>query len=126
VSEILFLEEAERRLQQAQLGSDVAALDRLLHPSLTFVGPDGGLSDKTRDLEVHRTGELHFDSLEPHDLVVRIADGVGITVLTARLEGVYAGLRFSARMRYTRCWASGADGWRVVAAHASVLGATTA
>jgi len=125
VSEIQTLQEAEQRLQQAQLASDVAALDRLLHPSLTFVGPDGVLSDKARDLEVHRTGELRIDSLETHDLIVRITEGVGITVLTARLEGVYAGLEFADRMRYTRCWASGAEGWRIVAAHATVLGATT-
>jgi len=125
MSETQTLLQAERRLQQAQLASDVAALDRLLHPSLTFVGPDGSLSDKARDLEVHRTGELRIDLLEPLDLIVRITDGVGITVLTARLEGVYAGLEFAARMRYTRCWASGAEGWRIVAAQATVLGATT-
>jgi hypothetical protein len=113
--------EAERRLQTAQLTSDVAALDGLLHPLLTFVGPDGSLSDKTADLEVHRTGRMRVERLEPEDLVAHIADGVGITVLTAQMRGEYLGESFTARMRYTRCWARSADGWRVVAAHASML-----
>jgi hypothetical protein len=115
------LRTAEVRLQQAQLTSDVEELDRLMHPDLTFVGPDGALSDKVTDLAVHRSGAMSLDRLEPEDLVVRVSDGVGVTVLTARLAGSYQGQEFDGRMRYTRTWAHGSDGWRIVAAHASFL-----
>lgn len=116
------LRAAEDALQRAQLRSDVDALDRLLHPDLTFVGPDGTLTGKADDLEVHRTGAIRIDLSEPEDLVVRINDGVGVTVLTARLQGSYEGQEFAGRMRYTRAWAHGGDsGWRVVAAQAAFL-----
>jgi len=40
----------ERALQAAMLASDVDELDRLLHPELLAVGPDGKLVDKAEDL----------------------------------------------------------------------------
>jgi hypothetical protein len=112
---------AEVALQRAQLDSDVDELDRLLHPDLTFVGPDGGLSGKAEDLEVHRTGAIRIELSEPEDLVVRVNDGVGVTVLTARLKGTFQGQEFDGRMRYTRAWSHSDAGWRVVAAQAAFL-----
>ncbi|MEU7758424.1 MULTISPECIES: nuclear transport factor 2 family protein [Micromonospora] len=50
------LRAAERRLQRAQLSSDVAALDRLIDDRLVFSGPDGRLYSKQDDLHVHRSG----------------------------------------------------------------------
>ena len=116
------LRAAEARLQRAQLSSDVEELDRLLHPDLTFVGPDGGLSDKATDLAVHRSGAMALELLEPEDLVAQVIDGVGVTVLTAHLKGSYEGQAFDGRMRYTRTWANDGEGWRIVAAHVSFKG----
>jgi hypothetical protein len=44
----------ERALQAAMLASDVDELDRLLHPELLAVGPDGRMMDKAGDLAAHR------------------------------------------------------------------------
>jgi len=121
LSDLDTLRAAELRFQQAQLASDVPELDRLLHPALTFVGPDGALGDKDADLLAHESGAIRIDILKPQDLMVRIADGVGITVLTAQLDGDYHGQKFSSRMRYTRTWARSGEAWRIVAAHASAI-----
>ena len=115
------LREAEIRLEQAQLNSEGDVLDVLLHPQVTYVGPDGGLVTKEADLDAHRSGDLRIYTLDRQALDVRIQDGVGITVLTAWLEGQSGDQAFGARMRYTRVWAPGPQGWRVVAAHASTL-----
>jgi hypothetical protein len=112
---------AESRLQQAQLASDVGALDELLHPVLTFVGPDGSRSDKAADLEAHRNGVIQLHALRPDDVFAQVVDGVGITVLTARLAGSYQGQNFDSRMRYTRAWVQDDGTWRIVAAHAGML-----
>ncbi len=119
MSDLDTLKAQEQRLQEAQLRSDVAELNCLLHPDLIFVGPDGTLGDKESDLSAHRIGLIRLNVLEPDDLVVRIFDGVGITVLTAQLEGVFANEPFSTRMIYTRTWTNGSSGWRVIAAHIS-------
>ena len=115
------LRAAELQLEEAQLRSDVATLDRLLHAKVSFVAPDGSLTGKGWDLEVHNTGAIRVDALEPEDLIVKVIDGVGITILTARFEGVLDGDDFDMRFRFTRSWAHGDDGWRVVAHHASQL-----
>ena len=126
MSDIESLTAAERDLQRSQLASDVAALDRLLHPDLTFVGPDGEVSGKAADLEAHRSGAMALHRSDAEELVARVNDGVGVTVLTVRLAGAFQGQAFEGRMRYTRAWAFGeATGWRVVAAHASFLSAAS-
>jgi ketosteroid isomerase-like protein len=121
VSDTESLRDAEERFQAAQLASDVGELDLLLHPDLVFVGPDGSIGNKGSDLDAHRTGLMHLDTLEPEDLIVRVSSGVGVTILTARMSGNFASQGFSARMRYTRCWAWGPKGWKIVAAHISMI-----
>ena len=46
----------ERALQAAMLASDVDELDRLLHPELLAVAPDGQMIDKPGDLASHQSG----------------------------------------------------------------------
>src|SRR4029078_7675145 len=62
----------ERALQAAMLESDVDALDRLLHPELLAVGPDGRLADKAMDLEAHRTGVFEITELIEEEVRVNV------------------------------------------------------
>ncbi|TDB82230.1 MULTISPECIES: nuclear transport factor 2 family protein [unclassified Micromonospora] len=114
------LRDAERRLQRAQLTSDVQTLDRLLDDRLVFTGPDGRLYSKQDDLHVHRSGEQTITRVDEEDLGVLVAGGTGLTFFLGTLEGAMAGQPFLARVRYTRTWVHEADrGWRLIAAHVS-------
>ena len=116
------LRDAERRLQAAQLASDVAALDQLLDDRLVFTAPDGALYGKQDDLRVHRTGTQVIDALHEEDLTVLVAGDTGITWFLGSLRGSINGTAFEARMRYTRTWVFDAEhGWRIIAAHASII-----
>jgi ketosteroid isomerase-like protein len=108
---------AERALQAAQRASDVAELDRLLHPALLAVGPDGRLVGKAEDLEAHRTGVFVIDALEQDDLRVVVAGGTAVTFVVVRIRGSIAGEAFAGTLRYTRTWVHDDAGWRVLAAH---------
>lgn len=121
MTEIESLRATEKRSQRAQLSSDLDELDLLLHPELVFAGPDGSIGDKATDLDAHRTGLVRIDSIDEEDLIVRVASGVGIVILTARMAGEFAQQGFDARMRYARSWALGAQGWQLIAAHISML-----
>ena len=116
------LREAELRFQTAQVASDVAALDEIEHPDLTFIGPDGGVHDKAGDLAAHASGAMQVDGLETETLLARVSDGVGITTLIARMTGRFHNDAFDTKMVYTRTWAHGPSGWRIVSAHISQLG----
>lgn len=108
---------AERALQAAQRASDVAALDRLLHPNLLAVGPDGSLADKAADLEAHRTGVFTIAELEEEELEIRALGDAAVTFVVLRVRGTIGDDEVSGRMRYTRTWVRDGGGWRVIAAH---------
>jgi ketosteroid isomerase-like protein len=108
---------AERALQAAMRSSDVAGLDRLLHPDLLAVAPDGSMADKASDLESHRSGVFEIEALEEQDLRVVVAGDTAVTFVVLDIRGRIAGQDASGPMRYTRTWARGASGWQVLAAH---------
>ena len=107
----------ERALQAAQLASDVEELDRLLHPDLLAVGPDGSLVDKAADLEAHRTGVFEIQELTEEDVQLRVAGDAAATFVVLQIRGAIAGEAVSGRMRYTRTWSRDGGAWRVIAAH---------
>ena len=112
----------ERALQAAQLASDVDELDRLLHPDLLAVGPDGGLVDKAADLEAHRSGVFKIHELSEEELEVRVDGDTAVTFVVLHLRGEIAGDEVSGRMRYTRTWSRDGGAWRVIAAHITPAG----
>lgn len=116
------LRAAERRLQAAQLASDVGALTELLDDAVLFTGPDGNLHSKEDDLEAHRSGHQMLSRIEESELRVLVTGSTGVTWFLGTLEGTLGGESFTAQMRYTRTWAHEADtGWRIVAAHATFV-----
>jgi hypothetical protein len=116
------LRTAERRLQLAQLHSDVAELNALVDERLVFTGPDGRLYNKQDDLDVHAEGRQVMSKVEQQDLRVVVAGQVGVTFFYGRLEGSLDGEPFAAQLRYTRTWLyDDASGWQLLAGHASVV-----
>lgn len=116
------LRAAERRLQRAQLHSDVAALDALIDDRLIFTGPDCRLYSKQDDLTVHRERRQVMTKVEEQDLRVIMAGPVGVTCFLGWLEGSLEGEPFAAQLRYTRTWWYSDDrGWQLLAGHASVV-----
>ena len=120
------LRAAERRLQQAQLASDVAALDELIDERLVFTGPDGRHYTKQDDLRVHRSGHQSMTRVDEEDLAVLVVGDTGVTWFLGTLEGTVAGEHFRARVRYTRTWIRTETGWRLIAAHVSAADDGTA
>ncbi len=113
---------AETALRQAQLSSDVAALDALIDEALVFTGPDGAVYGKRDDLEAHRSGGIRISQLDPSD--ERVQDFGDIVVVSVRMamRGSFNGTPFAGPFRYTRIWHRQSLAWRVVAGHVSVIG----
>ncbi len=115
------LRAAERRLQAAQLASDVEALGELLDDAVLFTGPDGGLLTKEDDLGAHRSGRQVLSRVEEAELRVLVVGSTGVTWFLGTLEGAIDGEPFAVRMRYTRTWTHDDHGWAIIAAHATVV-----
>jgi Domain of unknown function (DUF4440) len=112
----------ERALQAAMRASDVDELDRLLHPELLAVGPDGEMIDKAGDLAAHRSGVFTIDELHEEEVHVKVLGAVAVTFVVLRIRGAIGDAEVSGRMRYTRTWIRDAGAWRVIAAHISPAG----
>jgi ketosteroid isomerase-like protein len=113
--------ELEGRLREAMLASDVDVLDTLLADDLTFVDATGKVWSKADDLNAHRHGIQRIERLEIKEQTVRVYDKSAVTLTHAALSGQFGGVPLSASLRYTRMWVETESGWRIAAAHCSVL-----
>jgi ketosteroid isomerase-like protein len=122
--EIVALEGA---IRAAQLGADVAALDRLISEDLLFTGPDGSVGTKAQDLAAHGSRLVRFRAHEPRELRIRrVGADIAITSLLAQLGVEVAGTLMEGTYRYTRVWARENGRWQVVGGHVSEVRAVQA
>lgn len=98
------LRAAERRLQAAQLASDIIVLTELIDDAALFTGPDGNLYSKEDDPGAHRSGQLVLSRVQESELHVLVTGSTGVTWFLGTLEGSSGGEPMMARMRYTRAW----------------------
>jgi hypothetical protein len=115
------LRACEAALRQAQLTSDVAALDRLVDDALVFTGPDGAIYGKPDDLDAHQNGMVRITRLEPSDERIQRFGSVAVVSVRMEMAGSFRGATFAGPFRYTRVWCERRDGWRVVAGHVSAV-----
>lgn len=112
---------AETRLQHAQLTSNVAALESLLHTDLVYVAPDGAAFSKSQDLESHSSGQLRLTRLDQLEGTSRQFDSAGVSRARIRLAGLAGGQPFEAEMIYTRTWLFLDGRWQVIQAQSSSI-----
>lgn len=113
---------AEDRLRKAMLASDVAALDDLLAPELTFTNHLGQLTGKQEELEAYGSGMLKVKELKPSEQNVQLRGNVAVVSVRTQLSGTYNGNPADGDFRFTRVWALSADNtWHVIAAHAGIV-----
>jgi hypothetical protein len=112
--------DAEERLRQAMLHSDVHVLDELVAPELLFTSHTGQLVSKADDLAFHQARVLRLEELEPSEQRIQIHAGFAVASVLMHLVGAYDGAPTDQHIRYTRIWSISPDGaLRVVAGHMS-------
>ena len=114
------IREAEARLGQAMLDSDVEALDELLSPELVFTSHLGTVLGKQDDLAAHRSGLVKISTLTTSEQTLRLYGDVAVVSVRVHLSGSFAGTPSDGDFRFTRVWARSDGGtWQVVAGHSS-------
>ena len=63
--------------------TDVEELDRLLHPQLLAVGPDGQMIDKAGDLAPHRSGIVKSTELSGEEVLLTALGDLALTFVAA-------------------------------------------
>jgi len=115
------LHASEAALRQAQLTSDVSALERLVDDALVFTGPDGAVYGKVDDLDAHRRGWVRITRLEPSEERIQRFGHIAVVSVRMEMSGTFRDAPFAGPFRYTRVWCARPDGWRIVAGHVSAV-----
>lgn len=120
---LLQIHEAEERLEQAMLHSDVPALESLLADALIFTNHLGQVMGKQEDLAAHRSGLLKLREIAASDRRVQLHGPVAVVAVRVRIAGEYGGQPANGDFRFTRVWARGPanEDWQVVAAHSVMV-----
>ena len=116
------IEAAEEQLRLAMLASDVESLDALISPNLIFTTHFGSVVSKQEDLEIHRSGALKLQTIEPSEQKMLTFGHVAYVSVRVRLSGTFNGSPFEDDIRFSRVWQlSPNNAWQVVAGQATVV-----
>jgi ketosteroid isomerase-like protein len=117
IREILQL---ERRTKEAALHGDAAFSQRMLADDYLGIGPLGNVITKSDTLAARRGAQLHYDSIDLTEMVVRVYGDTAVVMARAEVKGKDLGEDFSGPYRFTRVWVKRHGQWQIVSYQATV------
>jgi hypothetical protein len=116
------LRRLEKVWNEAHLGGDADALDRLWAKDLVVTVPNMPLMDKSESLQFVRSGMMKFKTYKTSDLRIRVYRDAA--VVTGQLERTRSDNRgeFEDDWRFTKVYVRRSSRWQVVAWHGSHVG----
>lgn len=107
--------QAEKDRFGAMLKSDIAALDKLLAPELSYTHGDARVVDKKGFISDFRTGALKYVSIEPNETNVHVYGNVAVVTGGAAMEIVQNGTPAKIKIRFTNAHVKRNGSWQMVA-----------
>lgn len=106
----------------ALIQDDMAALDQILADDFVLIEVMGGSEvSKSGLLEVLRSGQLKFQTIEPADNRVRLYQTAAIVTGRTEMSGRFGETPFSTSSRYTHVYFRQPDRWRMVSAQGTPI-----
>src|SRR5213083_1223003 len=105
---------------QAQIGADVAALDRIYADDFIGVGPSGTVRTKPQVISDFTSGKLKFQSITTDEVQVRVYENTAVETGLSTMIGQDKGKAVPRDTRFTRVWVKQQGRWRLVANHYSL------
>ena len=113
------LEEDVRALElsraEALMRADTTTLSRMVADEFVEISRLGQVRTKAQNLQEIASGELILTSVKYDDLTVRVYGDVAILMGIADNAGMFRGIPFSGRVRYTRVFVLRDGRWQAVA-----------
>ncbi len=104
----------EQARAQAILRADTTSLGRMIAPEFVEVSRLGTLRTRADNIGEIASGALKLTAIRYDSQTVRVYGDVAILTGIAENAGVFHGMPFAGRVRYTRIFVRGAGGWQAV------------
>jgi ketosteroid isomerase-like protein len=105
----------------AMVKADVATLDKLLAPELSYTHGDARVVDKSVFIAELKAGDFKYLTIVPNDLHVRVYGNTAVVTGGAGMDIVNKGVPAKIRIRYTNMQIKKNGSWQMVAWQATRL-----
>jgi ketosteroid isomerase-like protein len=107
--------------KQATMKKDGAALDKLLHPDLTYSHSSGHNETKADVLKSVTTGKSTAEAIDFADTTVRVYGNTALVRGKVDIRNSADGKSTTANLNILHVWIKGPQGWQMVARQATRL-----
>jgi hypothetical protein len=107
--------------KQATMKKDGAALEKLLHPDLTYSHSSGMTQTKADVIKAVTTGKASVEGIDFSDTTVRVYGKTALVKGVVDLHNSTDGKTTVAHLSILHVWIKGPQGWQMVARHATKL-----
>jgi ketosteroid isomerase-like protein len=114
------VEALEEEWRKAQLGGDVATMDKLLSDDYIGISMTGQVNTKTQQLDRMRLHKVALTRLDLGDRQVKLVGSIAIVTSRAEVEGTNDGAAVKGTYRYTRVYQRLPSGeWKITSFEAT-------
>ena len=101
-------------LKQAVVSKDRPALEKLLHPDLTYGHTDGHLETRAQVLERVTDSKVTFGAIDVSDAVVRVYGQIALVTAKLAFHANADGKQNVSALSTLDVWIRGPEGWQLV------------
>jgi ketosteroid isomerase-like protein len=111
----------EEEFAQAIVSDDLEGVGRIVADDWIIIDPNGDIVDRTRFLEVIKSGALTHDMMKSEDFRVRVYGDSAVVTAVTRTKGKFMGQEFSTQERATDVFVKRDGRWQCVLTHLTRL-----
>jgi Ketosteroid isomerase homolog len=111
----------EEEFTEAIIKNDLEGIGRLVTDDWIIIDPNGEIVDRTRFIEVIKSGALTHDMMESEDFRIRVYRDSAVVTAVTRTKGKFMGQEFSTQERATDVFVKRDGRWRCVLTHLTRL-----
>jgi len=113
--------EVESKFGEAMIQNDVEAIGRILSDDWIIIDPEGGVVDKSRFLDVIKSGALKHEAMDSEDIRVRTYSNTATVTAVTHTRTKYLGKEFTTHERATDVFVKKDERWQCVLTHLTTL-----
>ena len=108
------LQKLDKEWSAAIVTNDVHAIGQFMSDDWVIIGPEGNVIERSRFLEVIKSGDLTHESMESDDSIVRVYGDAALVTAQSKSKGKYKGQVFETHERSTSVYVRKEGRWQCV------------